>query len=167
MVVPASDTADQTASVPDDPADRAFDGGGLVTPDAPTGNFTGQGVTLVAMTAPPADRGVAAQALVAPAAMLTHAPAPIPAPAMLPRGGGWAIQVGAFPDAAHSQAVIAAARARAADLLAATQPAVIPVQRGGTLYRARLVGLSAATAATACARLVGTGMDCFPVPPGS
>ncbi len=179
MVVPVSDTADQTASVPDDPADRAFDGGGLVTPDAPTGTLTGQGVTLVAMTAPPADRSVAAQALVAPAAMLTPAmapmpapmpapmAAPLPAPSLMPRGGGWAIQVGAFPDPAHSQAVIAAARARAADLLTATQPAVIPVQRGGMLYRARLVGLSAANAATACARLVGAGMDCFPVPPGS
>jgi hypothetical protein len=90
MVVPVSDTADQTASAPDDPADRAFDGGGLVTPDAPTGNLTGQGVTLVAMTAPSADRGVAAQALVAPAAMLTQAAAPfaapIPAATMLPRG---------------------------------------------------------------------------------
>ena len=35
------------------------------------------------------------------------------------------------------------------------------------LYRARLVGLSAESAAAACARLSGQGMDCFTVPPGS
>jgi soluble lytic murein transglycosylase-like protein len=142
------------AAPPADPADRAFDGGGLVTPEAPTGLLTGTG------------QGIA---LVAPAALLTPAPAPAPAPAPPPavaRGGDWGIQVGAFPDPAHSQAVIAAARARAADLLAGAQPAITPVQHAGILYRARLVGLSGATAESACSRLAGAGMDCFAVPPG-
>jgi hypothetical protein len=52
-------------------------------------------------------------------------------------------------------------------LLAGGQPAITSVQRGGTLYRARLVGLSAPGAAAACERLIGAGMDCFTVPPGS
>jgi len=118
------------------------------------------------MPAQDADRGVASQALVAPAALLTPVAAPVSLPAPAPRPGGWAIQIGAFPDPAHSQAVIAAARARAADLLTGSQPAIIPVQRAGTLYRARLIGLSAANAAAACGRLSGAGMDCFAVPPG-
>jgi hypothetical protein len=167
-------TAD--AAAPDDPADRAFDGGGLVTPESPTGVMTG-GVTLASLPAPvPADRGVVTQSLIAPVALVTTAAAaPPPAPAatptrppplLSPPRGGWAIQVGAFPDPAVSQAAIAQARRRAADLLAGTQPAVIPVQRDGTLYRARLVGLSAADASAACGRLAGAGMACFAVPPG-
>ena len=32
----------QLAVMPADPADRAFDGGGLVTPGAPTGILTGR-----------------------------------------------------------------------------------------------------------------------------
>jgi hypothetical protein len=41
------------------------------------------------------------------------------------------------------------------------------VQRGQVLYRARLTGLSAQDAASACATLANVGMDCFTVPPGS
>jgi SLT domain-containing protein len=153
------------AAEPADPADRAFDGGGLVTPDAPTGTFSGpvaagQAITPASAPAPLADRGVASRPLVAPATLVPPVAAPVA------RGGDWAIQVGAFPDPAHSQAVIAAARARAADLLASAQPAIIPVQRGATLYRARLVGLSGASAEAACGRLSGAGMACFAVPPG-
>lgn len=77
------------------------------------------------------------------------------------------MQVGAFPDPATSQAAIATARARAGELLSGTQPMLVPVQRGATLYRARLVGLSPDAAASACARLSGQGMACFTVPPGS
>jgi D-alanyl-D-alanine carboxypeptidase len=190
MVVSSAEAAEPT-----DPADRAYDGGGLVTPDAPTGRFSGtapadQGVTLADAPGAYADRGVASQSLLAPATLVTPVAAaqpavvrpaaapvsyrPVAAPAALTQiaapgsaPSGWAIQVGAFPDPAHSQAMIAAARARAADLLASAQPAVIPVQRGGTLYRARLVGLSASNAAAACGRLSGAGIACFTVPPGS
>jgi hypothetical protein len=181
----------QTASASEDPADRAFDGGGLVTPDAPTGVLTGQGtsqgtshgattggVTLAAMPAQGFDRSVAAGPLVAPAVLRPAAPPALASP-MAPivpaaqrlggnfgGGGGWAIQVGAFPDPDYSRAVIARARARAADLLAGAQPAIIPVQHAGTLYRARLIGLSGSAAEAACGRLAGAGMDCFAVPPG-
>jgi hypothetical protein len=133
------------------------------------------GVTPASLPVPAAaDRQVVTQSLIAPVSLVTPAaaaPPPAPArpapPALLsPPRSGWAIQVGAFPDPAVSQAAIAQARRRAADLLAGTQPAVIPVQRDGTLYRARLVGLTAADASAACGRLSGAGMACFAVPPG-
>jgi D-alanyl-D-alanine carboxypeptidase len=197
LAPPVAVEASQDAARPVDPADRAYDGGGLVTPDAPTGAFGGQiavsqanysparvapvpivqqavvmpqaagpstlasGITLASLQVPAPNRSPPPHYLMAPAALVTPAEA-----ATLPAGGGWAIQIGAFPDPALSQSVIARARARAADLLAGTQPAIIPVQHGGTLYRARLVGLSAASAAAACDRLAGAGMACYPVPPG-
>jgi hypothetical protein len=113
-------------------ADRAWSGGGLVTPEAPTGEMQGR-VTEVAA---------------------------------LPTGGDWAVQVGAFPDPNVSMAVLARARA-AATMLVGAEGAVLPVQRGQVLYRARLTGLSAQDAASACAMLANVGMDCFTVPPGS
>jgi hypothetical protein len=101
---------------------------------------------------------------------------PLPRETMAPRvmpvsdvttGGAWAIQVGAYPDAAHSRSAVASARARAPDLLTGTQPLIMAVQRGGVLYRARLAGLSADRASAACARLSAAGIACFAVPPGS
>ncbi len=190
VVVPFADASVQAPSAPDDPSDRAFDGGGLVTASAPTGTLTGQGavarqepdqgVTLASLSVQGGDRGVVTRSLLAPATLVmpaaaapmapTTAAVALPGRPVTPRAasqpGDWAIQVGAFPDPAHSQAVIAAARSRAADLLAAAQPAIIPVQHDGTLYRARLVGMSGATAEAACDRLSGAGMACFAVPPG-
>ena len=125
----------------DDPSTRAFDGGGLVTAAAPTGVLTGQ--PFVPSMAPPQLTPVAAIQ------------------------GGWAIQVGAFPNPATSTAALEMARIRAADFLAGAQPAITPVQHGGILYRARLMGLSSSSATAACARLTANGIDCFAVPPGS
>ena len=122
----------------DDSSLRAFDGGGLVTAAAPTG----------VLAAP------------APVPML------VPVAAVAPRRGDWGIQVGAYADPADSASAIASARARAGGLLAGTRPAITSVERGRVLYRARLVGLSAESAAAACAQLAGGGMDCFTVPPG-
>jgi hypothetical protein len=175
--------AQQVAAGTDDPSARAFDGGGLVTADAPTGVLTAPAQPVGAATpsgaagAPVGDRSVRMAALASPA------PAPVPAaarpppaaafPALIPaaaaatRPGEWGIQVGAYPDPANSRSAIATARARGGDLLSGAQPAVVVVQRSGTLYRARLVGLSAENARAACARLAGQGMDCFTVPPGS
>jgi hypothetical protein len=133
-----SATPVRTTSLGDDPSDRAFDGGGLVTPDAPTGVLTAH-----------------TQPRLVQVAMVT------------PRGGAWGIQVGAYPDRSKSADAIASARARAADLLAGAQPVLTTVQRSGLLYRARLVGLSASNASAACSRLATQGMDCFTVPPGS
>jgi hypothetical protein len=83
------------------------------------------------------------------------------------RSGGWGIQVGAFEDPAISRAAIERARSNAGELLVSSQPALMPVQRGVVLYRARLMGLSASSASAACARLAADGVDCFTVPPGS
>jgi hypothetical protein len=132
----------------EDASYRAFDGGGLVTPDAPTG-------VLTAVSIPARPPEPSAPAVVPVATGATYS------------AGGWAIQVGAYPDPANSAAAIAAARARAAEFLDGARPAIIPIQRAGTLYRARLLGLSAQAAVAACARLSGQGVDCFAVPPGS
>lgn len=90
---------------------------------------------------------------------------PVAAAASAP--GIWGVQVGAFPDPAISRAAVAAARSRAGGLLASAQPAVSPVERNGTLYRARLTGLSANAATAACTALVRDGIPCLTVPPGS
>jgi soluble lytic murein transglycosylase-like protein len=145
------------------------------TPAAPAPAAPAPAAPIVTASLPPppmqpapqqyAERSPPPHSLLAPASLLA---AVVPrAEAAEPHGGQWAIQVGAFPDPAHSQAAVNEARARAADLLGGTQPAIIPVQRDGVLYRARLVGLSAAAAAAACGRLSGAGMACFTVPPGS
>jgi hypothetical protein len=139
----------RTASIADDPSLRAFDGGGLVTPDAPTGVFTGRGSAL-------GRASVSQPSPIIPVAATAAA-----------FGGGWSVQVGAYPDPATSQAALAMARAHAGSLLDGTQPAITPVQHGGLLYRARFVGLSASNATATCARLTSAGMDCFAVPPGS
>ena len=70
-----------------------------------------------------------------------------------PATGGWAIQVGAF--ASEGLARSAAGSARAQDReLAVAQPVVGMVhQARGTLYRARLIGLSRNTAEQACGHL--------------
>jgi hypothetical protein len=123
-----------------DPSKRAFAGGGLVTPTAPTG-------TLTVRSAPVR---VAAQPL-----------------AVAVQEGDWGIQVGAYSDSAKSSAAIDFARAHAGRLLLAAQPTITPVQAGRVLYRARLSGLSATAASAACAELRSEGLDCIAVPPGS
>jgi hypothetical protein len=143
------------APAAEDASYRAFDGGGLVTPDAPTG-------VLTAVSAPsrPPEPVTAALVPVAVAAAIRGAGG----------GGGegnWAIQVGAYPDPANSAAAITAARARAAEFLDGARPAIIPIQRAGTLYRARRRGVWGLAPGGACARLSGEGVDCFAVPPGS
>ncbi len=180
------------------PADRAFDGGGLVTPWAPTGDRTvagtaGGDATETAVAAAPSpgvpeqdlsDDGGAVPAVpagatvqepvrsaafggVRPAVLTISARVPLVA-APTPTPGDWAIQVGAFPDPATSRAAVAAARARAGRLLSGSQPVIAAVQHGsGTLYRARLLGLSADGAEAACATLSRAGVACFTVPPGS
>jgi hypothetical protein len=85
--------------------------------------------------------------------------------ASIGQGGEWSIQVGAFADPARSSAAIDTARARAGNVLLASYPAITPVQ-DGRLYRARLRGLSATAATTACATLNEYGLDCVVVPPG-
>jgi len=91
------------------------------------------------------------------------------APVGLRRGfapGNWAVQVGAFENPNLAAAATAAARDSVRDLLGAARPAVTSVrQPKGTLYRARLTGLSHEAATHACERLVRTRTSCMLVSP--
>jgi hypothetical protein len=64
-------------------------------------------------------------------------------------------------------AVLALAKARAKEYLVGAQVSITPVARAETLYRARLVGLTAQNAVSACTKLSTEGMGCFRVAPGS
>ena len=82
-----------------------------------------------------------------------------------PVSGNWAIQVGAFGSEAQARIAAEAAKHHAHDLLATAQLHVGTVhQSHGTLYRARLLGLSRDAATAACERLSHHG-NCMVVAP--
>jgi hypothetical protein len=80
------------------------------------------------------------------------------APVQVFRGnpGQWAIQVGAFGNEGLAHIAVGQAREQAGAVLAAAHPLVAGVREShGTLYRARLTGLSRDAASQACERLRG------------
>ncbi|MBV9758313.1 MAG: transglycosylase SLT domain-containing protein, partial [Alphaproteobacteria bacterium] len=82
--------------------------------------------------------------------------------------GLWSVQVGAFHTPGQARAVAEAARLVAPELLSGARvevPATTPFGNA-VLYRARLVGVSSASAAQACVRLGGRQLPCMVVPPG-
>jgi hypothetical protein len=80
--------------------------------------------------------------------------------------GAWAVQVGAFANQNLAQSATVAARQNAHDVLGGAQTVVAGVrQPGGTLYRARLGGLSRDAAAEACERLSRARTNCMVVSP--
>ncbi len=80
--------------------------------------------------------------------------------------GGWAVQVGAFANQGIAAAATNAARDHARDSLAGARSSVTPVrQPHGTLYRARLTGMSRDTAAQACEKLSRAHTSCLVVSP--
>jgi hypothetical protein len=80
--------------------------------------------------------------------------------------GGWAVQVGAFANQNLASAATAAARDHARDVLGGARSSVAGVRQvGGTLYRARLTGLSRDAAAHACERLSRARTTCMVVSP--
>jgi hypothetical protein len=84
-----------------------------------------------------------------------------------PRTGDWAIQIGAFSRAADAHTAISTARARAGSMLTQARPYVAGVREPhGTLYRARLTGLSREAAVNACQKLRGHGA-CIVISPES
>ncbi len=92
------------------------------------------------------------------------------APAVAQRGGStvgkWAVQVGAFNNPGLASSATTAARGQARDALAGARPLVASVRQGsGTLYRARLTGLSRDAAAQACEKLVRARTNCMLVSP--
>ncbi len=82
--------------------------------------------------------------------------------------GAWAIQVGAFADPAQARHVADAVRTYAPRQLANARVVLGPTAPfgGQVLYRARLLGLSAESAARACGALSAHGQACVTVPPG-
>jgi soluble lytic murein transglycosylase-like protein len=84
-----------------------------------------------------------------------------------PRTGEWAIQIGAFSKVSEAHAAISAARSHAGGAVAVAQPYVASVREPrGTLYRARLMGLSREAALNACEKLRGHGA-CMVISPAS
>ncbi len=81
--------------------------------------------------------------------------------------GQWAIQVGAFGNEMQAQSAVGAARYQAGPVLSGARPTVAGVREPhGTLYRARLTGLSRESATEACERLRGHGL-CIVLPPSA
>ena len=81
-------------------------------------------------------------------------------------GGGWAVQVGAFGNQSTAHAAAGTARERAS--VGGAQPAVASVRQGkGTLYRARLIGLSRDSAVSTCQKLSHNRNSCVVLSPAS
>lgn len=93
---------------------------------------------------------------------------PIPAgSAEAPKGhpsGQWAIQVGAFDSRVLARSAAKKARDLAADLLR-TATIETPAAPRSRMIRARLTGISRATATDACVRLSGHHVTCYAVSP--
>ncbi len=90
-----------------------------------------------------------------------------PAPAYHGASGEWAIQVGAFGNEGLARIAVGSAREQAGNVLSSAHPAVAGVhEQHGTLYRARLTGLSRDTATQACERLRGR-TNCIVLSPDS
>ena len=90
-----------------------------------------------------------------------------PAPAYRGAPGEWAIQVGAFGNEGLARIAVGSAREQAGNVLSAAHPAVAGVhEQHGTLYRARLTGLSRDAATQACERLRGR-TNCIVLSPDS
>jgi cell division septation protein DedD len=87
------------------------------------------------------------------------------------RGGGattgqWAVQVGAFASHAQAQTALGSAREHAWAELSVGQPHVASVrQQRGTLWRARMTGLSRETAVQACEKLTRSRTNCIVLSP--
>ncbi len=80
--------------------------------------------------------------------------------------GGWAVQVGAFNNPGLASSATSSARGQAPDVLGGARPTIAGVKQGsGTIYRARLTGLSREAAAHACERLARARTTCMVVSP--
>jgi cell division septation protein DedD len=85
-----------------------------------------------------------------------------------PATGQWAIQVGAFASEGLAQVAVGSARDQARGELAVAHSYVASVhQPRGTLYRARLTGLSREAAIQACERLAHSHGNCIVLSPES
>ena len=93
---------------------------------------------------------------------------PVPFRHMPAAPGQWAIQVGAFGNETLAHTAVGAAREQAHDMLSGARPIVASVREPhGTLFRARLGGLSRDTAVQACERLTRGRTSCMVVSPAA
>jgi len=77
-------------------------------------------------------------------------------------GGGYHVQIGVYRSTAEAERAMAAARTKAAHVLADSAPLAIPLTKGDQqLYRARFAGFDSASATSACNELRRSGLDCF------
>ncbi|WP_131829763.1 SPOR domain-containing protein, partial [Teichococcus deserti] len=135
----------------------------FAAPAAPTPSSGLRGFSLV---------GTAHAATVAPPANVLRlpsrdaAPAPAPTPvATAAANGAWGVQVGAFASANLARTAAGEARSRLG--ISSARPAIEQVSSGsGTLYRARVMGLSREHAQSACDKLRSQGA-CIIVSPGA
>jgi len=92
-----------------------------------------------------------------------------PAQAVADRGGDktWGLQIGAYAQRAPAFQAAAQAMRTASGLLTAARVVVSEVgATSGTLYRARIVGVSSKRAKDACSLLISRQMKCFVLNPG-
>ncbi|HET8728907.1 MAG TPA: lytic transglycosylase domain-containing protein [Alphaproteobacteria bacterium] len=102
---------------------------------------------------------------VAPPQVPTRA-VPAEAP-VLAAAGAWGIQVGAFSSAEVSGLVAEQAQQLMVDILGHSQIRIVEVPtEAGTLYRARLVGITESQADDACRHLIARGGSCIRVAAG-
>jgi D-alanyl-D-alanine carboxypeptidase len=93
-------------------------------------------------------------------------PRPGRKPAPPAQSNEWSIQVGAYGDIAPARLAVHRAITRIPKLNANTRVAISPYYAGKRLmYRARLIGLSRASAHTACLRLERRKIPCIAIPP--
>jgi D-alanyl-D-alanine carboxypeptidase len=118
---------------------------------------------VVTASAAPASLSPVPVAPIPAARRVTAAPAPQLASAPV---GDWGIQVGAFRSPSESNKAVEEARRAVPDLLTPARVYVMEVNTpAGRLYRARLIGVSSASADRACARLSSQGSACMTVSP--
>jgi len=80
--------------------------------------------------------------------------------------GPFAVQIGAYTDAADAEQHMDAARQRAGGLLDPYSAVAVPFRKGSSqLYRARFRGFDSAEASSACQQLKRLKIDCFVVRP--
>jgi hypothetical protein len=90
---------------------------------------------------------------------------PYPKLGTQPAAEEWAIQVGAYRDIEPARKVLRKAIARIPKLTQNTRVSISPFTAGDTLmYRARLIGLSSASAKSACKRLERRKIPCVAIP---
>jgi D-alanyl-D-alanine carboxypeptidase len=142
----------------------------------PTPAIPDRTVVAASIAPPPARPVVTASAAPIPLSPVPVAPipaarrvitAPAPAPQLVSAPvGDWGIQVGAFRSPSESNKAVEEARRAVPDLLTPARVYVMEVNTpAGRLYRARLIGVSSASADRACARLSSQGSACMTVSP--